>query len=314
MVLTVELLLYLLALLIPTLLIPLIPVLDGVERKVRARMQCRVGPPILQTWYDIMKLFRKEVLIPASASWLFTLAPIVAFSMAVTSLFLIPYGLSNPLGFYGDLIALIYFITAVSVVVVLGGLASGNPFSEVGASRELSLLMPLELALGIALAVIAFKEGSLSLSRLAITSTPSASTVLAYIAVLIYAYVKSSRLPFDIAEAEPEIASGPLIEYGGPLLALVIYSNLIKRFTVSSLFIVLSLGPAVNVITLGIASTVVRYLLNAVLVIALSVITYLGLGAIAVVYGRYRVAHAVEATRRIIAVPLTALILALLGM
>ena len=292
----------------------LIPVLDGIERKfVRARIQSRVGPPVLQTYYDLIKLFRKELLIPSTASKLFFIAPILSFFTSVAALFVIPYTLSNPLGFEGDLILFTYLLIFSSVTALLGGLASGNPFTEVSSSRELSLLIASELFLGLSIAVIALKHSSLSLSKIASTPVVTPSVILAYIALLYYAFVKSARTPYDIAEAEPEIASGYLIEYSGPLLAFAVLSNLVRRYLTASFFVVVALGPTVSLATSPIP-TPIKELTNYVLVLVLSVLTYLALGTASVVHGRFRVIHALDSIRKYTSIPIIALLLAVVGL
>ncbi len=295
-------------------IILLIPLLDGVERKfVRARIQSRIGPPILQTYYDLVKLFRKELLVPSTSSKLFIIAPVVSFFTSLAALTILPYTLSSPLGFEGDLILLIYLLIFSSLAVLLGGLASGNQFAEVSSSRELSVLMSSELLLGLAVAVIALKHSSLSLSKISSTLVITPSTALAYIALLYYSFIKSARTPYDIAEAEPEIASGYLIEYSGPLLAFSILSNLIRRFIVSSIFTLLCFGPLISSLTSLVGNEGFRYAVNSILTILLNVVAYLSLGAVSAIHGRYRVVHAIESIKKYTIIPIAALILAIGG-
>jgi len=292
----------------------LIPILDGIERKfVKARIQSRVGPPILQTYYDLIKLFRKELLVPSTASKLFIIAPILSFFTSVATLFVVPYTLSNPLGFEGDLILFIYLLIFSSITALLGGLSSSNPFTEVSSSRELSLLMASELFLGLSIAVIALKQSSLSLSKISSTPVITPSVILAYIALLYYAFIKSARTPYDIAEAEPEIASGYLIEYSGPLLAFMILGNLVRRYLTTSFFVVVALGPTVSLAT-SVIPTPTKELTNYVLILGLSTLTYLALGTASVIHGRYRVIHALDSIRKYTSVPIIALVLAVVGL
>ncbi len=292
----------------------LIPIIDGFERRIRARIQSRIGPPLKQTYYDLVKLFRKELLIPNTASRLFILAPFISISTSITALAIIPYTLNNSIGFEGDLILIVYLMIFASIATLLGGLASGNPFAEVSSSRELTLVMASELFLGLTIATLAVKYGSLSLVKISTAIVVSPSVILAYMALAYYAFIKSSRTPYDIAEAEPEIASGYAIEFSGPLLAITILSNLMKRFIASSLFTVISLGPLIALLTMPIANDVLRISVNAMLTILLSIATYLVLGSISTTYGRYRVRHAVEAVKKCSIMPLISLMLALLGL
>ncbi|MEM1600707.1 MAG: complex I subunit 1 family protein [Sulfolobales archaeon] len=305
---------YLVALLTAFLLALLVPLLDGVERKyVRARIQSRVGPPIIQTYYDLVKLFKKELLIPSTASKLFILAPPTSFFVGIAALFILPYSLSPSLGFEGDIILLAYLLVLSSLTSLLGGLASGNPFAEVSSNRELSLILASELFLGMGLAVIALKYGSLRLHTVSTNLILLPSVLLAYLTLLYYAFIKSVRTPYDIAEAEPEIASGYMIEYSGPLLAFLILGNLTRRLLVSSLFTVITFGPVISMATSPVNVEVLRYTLNAVLTISLSIIVYLSLGVVSVIHGRYRVIHALMSIKKYTLIPITALILAVIG-
>lgn len=304
---------YLRVVLLTMALLVLVLLLDGVERRlIKARIQSRVGPSIFQTFYDIIKLVRKGVIVPATSSAFFLIAPSIAFAMSVASLMLIPYCLDNPLGFDGDIIMLVYLLTSVSIVMVLGGAASGNPFSEVSCSRELSIIPSSELLLAFSLATLAVKYGSLNIVKISTRPVYTASLILTYAALLYYVFIKSARTPYDIAEAEPEIASGYMIEYSGFLLALIILSNLVKRFVVTSLFVVVSLGPLINhLITI---KSPLDQLLVTLLNVAASAAAYIALGLISSVYGRYRVIHAIDAVRKFTLISLVALVLAIVGL
>ncbi|MEM0505238.1 MAG: complex I subunit 1 family protein [Sulfolobales archaeon] len=305
---------YLMALLVALLLTLITPILDGVERKyVRAKIQSRVGPPVTQTYYDLVKLFKKELLIPSTASVLFVLAPPASFFISFVALTLIPYTLSAFISFEGDLLLLIYLIVFSSLIVLLGGLASGNPFTEVSSSRELSLILTSELLLGISLAVISLKHGSLRMYTISTDLIVQPSILIAYVALLYYAFIKSARTPYDIAEAEPEIASGYMVEYSGPLLAFIILGNLVRRFLISSLFTVVAFGPIVFTVTSVISIEGFKYLVNAALMILLSTVVYISLGAASAIHGRYRVIHALMSIKRYTLIPLIALALAVVG-
>ena len=284
-------------------------ILDGVERKIRARIQCRMGPPILQTLYDLVKLSRKEAIVPHGASKFFTIAPKIALIMLIIDFLYVPYGFKNPLGFYGDIILFIYLLVASTIVLIYGGLSSGNPFSEIGCSREASLLMANELAIALIIATIAFKTGSLSLNAILESITLTPSILLTIIALAIYAYIESARLPFDIGEAEPEIATGYLIEYSGPLLSLALCCHIYKRYL---LMILLSIPIYVltkNIIPVKL-NIVVEFSLFMTIVIAL----YMLYSVITSISGRFRVIHAVNFVRASLLLPIASLILATIGL
>ena len=114
-----------------------------IDRKVTARVQYRVGPPVLQPLIDIIKLLGKETLIPAGASkTMFLLAPLVGLSSVIlvsTVVWMNDINVNHT--FIGDLIVVVYLLTIPSISLMLGGFASRNPLASLGASREMKLIL-----------------------------------------------------------------------------------------------------------------------------------------------------------------------------
>ena len=199
-------------------------VASWIVRKVSALVQWRVGPPLFQPFYDIMKLMGKETLIPQDAQrTVFTVAPLVGLAGVLL--------LSTMLGvaafwpeetFVGDIIVAIYLMVLPSLALILGSSASASPHATIGTSREMKLVMGYELPLVLAFIVVIIKTGGeLNLAAIA-EHTPalSISGMLAFLAALLCIQAKLGFVPFDIAESETEVASGIIIEYSGPLLAV----------------------------------------------------------------------------------------------
>ncbi|PIV63647.1 MAG: carbon monoxide-induced hydrogenase proton translocating subunit CooK, partial [bacterium (Candidatus Ratteibacteria) CG_4_9_14_3_um_filter_41_21] len=118
-----------------------------IDRKVTARVQWRVGPPILQPFYDLVKLSGKETIVPRGGAKLtFLTTPIVALS-AITLVSTLTWRvlLSPQTTFIGDLIVVIYLLTIPSIALIISGAASGNPLASLGASREMKLILGYEL-------------------------------------------------------------------------------------------------------------------------------------------------------------------------
>ncbi len=194
-----------------------------IDRKVTARIQWRVGPPLLQPVYDLVKLIGKEVLLPVGAQPLvFLFAPLVGLAGAVLAAFLL--GSVNFLqsSFVGDLIVLVYLLFLPSLAIIIGGSASGNPISAIGSSREMKLILAYELPLALAVITVIINAGfTLNLNN--IVAGPGAASVsgfLALLVTLICVQAKLAVVPFDIPEAETEIMEGPLVEYSGLPLAI----------------------------------------------------------------------------------------------
>jgi formate hydrogenlyase subunit 4 len=210
------------------------PLLEGIMRKLKAIIHSRKGPPLYQPYLDIIKLLGKEDL-RVSKTILFRLAPMICFSSVLAASLFIPFGFGPALGGAGDMIAFVYFITLSSVAVVIGGLASANPYGGVGSSRELMMLFTAEPVLALALVVASIKAQSMLMTDLPL-STPSISMAIAAIGLFLVIQAQIAKLPFDVVEAEQEIMAGPFIEYSGPSLALFKWSFYMKEFIFATLF------------------------------------------------------------------------------
>ncbi|MFA4718612.1 respiratory chain complex I subunit 1 family protein [Pyrococcus kukulkanii] len=213
------------------------PLLDGLERKVKAKIQTRQGPPLVQTWFDLIKLFKRPSVTPSeSIGWLFRLGPPIALASILTAFFFVPAVLPDSMKFWGDMIAFIYLMTLSTVAVTLGGFSSGNPYAQIGSHREVSLFMAEEFSLAFVIAALSVSVKSFTL--LSLFPLPlKASALIGALLFAVLAYVSGARVPFDVSEAEPEIVEGPLIEYSGRQLALLKLSIYTKRLLLFTVFL-----------------------------------------------------------------------------
>jgi len=221
------------------------------ERKITARVQWRVGPPLLQPLYDVLKLFFvKEVVIPEGVNLaMFVLVPLMSFSSVIlVSIMLgnVLFGINN--GFTGDIIVIVYLLTIPSLCVVLAGAVSKNPLSSVGSSREMKLILSYELIFWVSILVVILKTGGKIRLKEIIEYQEnfgmnffSLSGIIAFIIALITMQAKLGKVPFDIAEAETEIVAGPYIEYSGALLGIFKLTQymmlVVLPFFIGSLFL-----------------------------------------------------------------------------
>jgi NADH-quinone oxidoreductase subunit H len=238
----------------------------GIDRKLVAHMQGRVGPPIVQPFRDVQKLLMKESIIPDGAvSWLFRAAPFICLITSALLLLYIPlFGLQALLGGFGDAILVIYLLILPSLALAVGGFASSSPYATVGAQREMVVLMSLEFPLAVAVVALGWRIGQATAADPFMFSTiaeyPIWSLVgpLGIIGSLILLFTllvvtsgKGAKVPFDAAEAETEIAGGLLVEYSGRNLCLFYIADIIKAFAMSSLvvalFIPYNLSPLVGI-------------------------------------------------------------------
>ena len=237
----------------------------GVDRKLVAHMQGRVGPPIIQPFRDVRKLLMKENIVPDGAiSWLFTAAPFICLITSALLLLYIPlFGQEALLGEFGDAILIIYLLILPPLAFVLGGFASSSPYATVGAQREMVIMMSYELPLAVTVVALAWRIGRTADNPFmfsTIAGSPIWSLVgplgiigslILLFALLVVTTGEAGKVPFDIAEAETEIAGGLLVEYSGRNLCLFYLADIIKTFALASLvvalFIPYNLSPLVGI-------------------------------------------------------------------
>jgi len=221
------------------------------DRKLTARLQYRIGPPLLQPLYDFLKLLEKETLIPkASSQFTFVSAPLVGLISAITvSAILWASNIDPQKTFIGDLIVVIYLFLVPSISIVLGGFASGNPLASLGASRELKLLLSYELPFILAILVAVIKSDfSLRLGEILLAQAKNGMVAVSWsggLAMLIAVICMQGKLalvPFDTPEAETEIAHGVMIEYSGALLAAYHLMKNMMLFALPFFIIIVYLG------------------------------------------------------------------------
>lgn len=232
--------------------------LSGINRKIVARMQRRVGPPIVQPFYDFFKLMGKDKIIPRNASKkAFLAAPIVGLLSVITiSLFIPVFGYTF-IPNTADVIVIIYLLTIPAVAIMVGGSSSSSPYAGIGISREMVVMLSYELPLAIVLLAVGIKAGSglsqaggvtFSLKMISDYQAQNGimisklSMIPAAIAFLFIIPAEVGSIPFDVAEAETEICEGPLVEYNSLQLGMFKLTSSVKIFIMTSLFVALFLG------------------------------------------------------------------------
>ncbi|MFA5858290.1 MAG: complex I subunit 1 family protein [Elusimicrobiota bacterium] len=246
-----------------------------VDRKVTARVQWRVGPPLLQPLYDFVKLLGKEVVIPSGVNVaVFLLMPVVSFMVVImVSIMLWQAFILQTTGFTGDLIVVVYMLMIPALAVIIGASASANPLASLGASREMKLVLAYELPFILACIVPVIKSGGmLKLQGLIHAQNNgvfmlSLSGICAFAVAVLCIQAKLGMVPFDAAEAETEIAGGVLIEYSGLPLALFKLVKQMLLFVLPMLLITLFLGGVHLGSIFGVFNTVLKYVFVITLII-----------------------------------------------
>lgn len=225
----------------------------GIDRKVHAHMQSRVGPPIIQPFRDVRKLLYKQSIIPENAiDWIFCAAPIIALASSILILLYIPLGSFGPLlGGYGDLILIAYLLIIPSLAMVVGGFASGSPYATVGAQREMVQMISYELPFVIVIIAIGWRLSVMTNAPFDIATIMAnpiwnnvgvlggIGALLLLFTLLVVTPGELAKIPFDAPEAETEICGGLLAEYSGRHLAMFYLADAVKTVVFGAIILVL---------------------------------------------------------------------------
>ncbi len=208
----------------------LAPLLTGLVRKVKARLQRRRGPPLIQPYRDLRRLLSKEVVLANNASWLFRVAPYLVFAVTWVAASLVPtFATGLIFSWSGDLIVIIALLGSARFMQALAAMDIGTSFGGIGASREMmiaSLAEPAMLMIVLSVAIIA---GSTQLSTIAAYMASSlvglrVSLALALVAFVIVALAENARIPVDNPATHLELTmvhEAMVLEYSGRHLAMI---------------------------------------------------------------------------------------------
>lgn len=207
------------------------PLLMGLMRKVRCRLEGRVGPPVRQPWLDLRKLARKERTRPDQASWVFSAAPLVLVASVLVAAAIAPLLTTDPaFGWSADLFAVVFLLLLGSVALALGALDSGTAFGGMGASRAMTIGAVTEPALLVAVLALSIPARTSNLPAIVTRSLghpawlASPQRLLALVAFLVVIVAECGRLPVDNPSTHLELTmihEAMVLEYAGPDLALV---------------------------------------------------------------------------------------------
>lgn len=246
-----------------------------IDRKVTARVQWRKGPPWYQPFADVLKLLGKETIVPEGGSIItFLFAPLFGLAAAtLVSYMLWLFNLDPKGSFVGDLIVVLYLLTVPSLALIMGGSASRNPLSALGASREMKLILAYELPFILSAFTVVAKAGSIIMGNLIGYQALHGMMVLnfsgaiAFLVSLLVTQAKLGYIPFDIPEAEQEIMGGPLLEYSGAPLGVFKITKAMLFFILPVFLITLYLGGIDPTSWTGILWFILKYVIILTLII-----------------------------------------------
>jgi len=216
------------------------PMLVGVIRKTKARLQGRRGARIWQPYWDLRKLLIKEAVISENTSWIFRFTPYIVFGTMLVSALIVPVlttaGALQPIG---NIILLMYVFLLGTFFLALAGLDAGSSFGGMGASREMAIAALAEPTVMIAIFAIALRAGSTGLREMIGRSVSdpllllNPGHLLAFASFFIVALAETGRLPVDNPSTHLELTmihEAMILEYSGRYLALIEWASAIKLF------------------------------------------------------------------------------------
>ena len=231
----------------PVLAVLLAPLLPGVINRTKAFFAGRKGPPLLQSYFDLRKLFRKGATYSRTTTWIFRAGPIVNFACLLAALALVPLGrVPAPLAFAGDWILLAYLLGLGRFFTVIAALDTGSSFEGMGASREVQFAAFAEPALLVGLAALARQAQSLSLSPIYAGislgawahALPMLSLLVAGFFVLFLA--ENCRIPVDDPNTHLELTmihEVMVLDHGGVDFGFVQWGSALKLWVLGTLLI-----------------------------------------------------------------------------
>ena len=223
------------------------PLLLGVINKTKAAFAGRVGPPYLQPYYDLIKLWRKGSVFSTSTTWVFKAGPVAGVATAALAGMLVPAAGHAPLSFEGDAILFAYLFALGRFFTVAAALDTGSAFEGMGGAREATFSSLAEPALFFGLLVLGRLARSLSLEAMLAVSWPpraAASLVLVVAALFIVLLAENSRIPFDDPNTHLELTmihEVMVLDHGGPALGAVLYGASLKLFVLAALVVGIAL-------------------------------------------------------------------------
>jgi len=210
-------------------------------------LQMRRGPRLLQSYSDIHKLLRKGMVIPNTASWLFSATPYVVFLATLLAGLMAPMvAADTPIGLFGGVLAVVYLLGLGRFFVALSGLDAGSPFGGLGSSREMTVAALAEPTLMLAVFTVAIGAGSTSLAEIARVALNqqwhflAPSQALAFAALFLVLIAETGRIPVDNPATHLELTmihEAMILEYSGPYLALIEWAASIKQLVLMTLMI-----------------------------------------------------------------------------
>jgi formate hydrogenlyase subunit 4 len=228
------------------------PLLAGVIGRVKARVAGREGPPLLQPYRDLGRLWGKGAVFSRTTTWVFRAGPLVGLGAVLAAGLLVPLGApAATVSFLGDFVLFAYLLGLARFVTVLAALDTGSSFEGMGAAREVTFSALAEPALFLGLVCLVRSTGGLDLTHVlgdglsAVWRSDGPALLLVALAVFVVALAENARIPFDDPATHLELTmihEVMVLDHSGPDLALILYGASLKLYLFGALVVKLVLG------------------------------------------------------------------------
>jgi len=209
----------------------LAPLLPGIINKVKAWVAGRRGPPVLQLYYDLARLWRKHVVLSTLASPAFIVGPAVAWVAVASAAMLVPLGPGGAtLSFRGDVVLMLYLLALARFATSWAAMETGSAFEGMGAAREVSYAVLSEAAIIAAMLALSVQTGSVSLATMLVPSVGTSAVLLAA-GLFTVLLAENCRVPFDDPATHLELTmihEVMVLDHSGPPLAAILHGASVK--------------------------------------------------------------------------------------
>lgn len=222
------------------------PLVQGIIKKTKARLQNRLGSDIVQPYRDILKYLRKDAVIAKDASWLTRATPYIALTAASCVALLVPtLYIKAPLGFTGDIILIVYLFAVMRFFMAIAALDSGSAFGGMGSSREMVMSAICEPALLLAMIAVLLSVGTTNASEVVMVLVQRDWNIfdygywLAWLAFLIVLIAETGRIPYDNPDTHLELTmlhEAMLLEYSGRYFGIIQLAVYVKQALLFTIF------------------------------------------------------------------------------
>ena len=223
------------------------PIMLGLITRTKAVFAGRIGPPVLQPYYDIAKLLRKASIFSRTTTWVFRAGPVIGLVTALLAAALVPIGDGRAIiAFDGDFLVLAYLLGLSRFFTMAAALDTGSAFEGMGAAREATFACLAEPAFILGLLGVARATGSISLSGLFgprvadVWSTAGPTFVLVAAGLFVVTLAENCRIPVDDPNTHLELTmihEVMVLDHGGPALGFILYGASIKLFVFSAMLV-----------------------------------------------------------------------------